>query len=171
MTLIVEDGTRVPGAESLVDVTTADKYFADRGITSWALLIADDKERHLRLATEFMEGRYRGRWRGERVLPEQELSWPRLNVVVEGYLSSKYDNTVPKEVQRACAEFALRSAAGPLIADLGQAIKSKKVGPVEIEYDTNSPRQRQYDAVDQMINFLMDDTSSSGGSSLKITRC
>lgn len=169
--LIVENGSRVLNAESLCSVETADKYFTDRGVVDWGTLAVGDKERHLRLATEFMEGRYRGRWKGERVLPEQELSWPRLNVVVEGYLMPNYDRSVPKEVQRACAEFALRSAAGPLVKDLDQAVKSKKVGPVEITYADNSPRQRQYDAVDQMLDFLMDDTSSSGGSSLKIARC
>ena len=149
MTLIVEDGTARAGAESYASVSDADTHFSARGITLWATLTESEKEQALRRATDYMGQAYRGRWAGLRVLSTQGLDWPRAGVCVDGF--GILSTVVPAEVQRACIEMAFRAAAGELTQDLGQGVKSKKVGPIEVVYDERSGRQKRYAAVDRLL--------------------
>lgn len=61
MTLVVEDGSIVSGAESYASVAQADAYFAARGITIWSPLLDAEKEQALRRATDYMVQTYRQR--------------------------------------------------------------------------------------------------------------
>lgn len=159
MALIAEDGSVVAGAESYAPVAAADIYFSDRGNALWASMTTVEKEQALRRATDFMMGRYRGRWKGARVHARQELDWPRQGVQTDDmggapapYYAFVVDyRTMPKEIVRACCEFAIRAAAGPLLPDQEQKIIQETIGPITIKYDPFGTANIKYNQIDEML--------------------
>jgi len=149
VSLIVEDGSIVAGAESYVSVTDADTYHSNRGNSAWTGTTAV-KEGALRKATDYMLQQYRDRWQGLRVSHSQALDWPRSWAVVDGYAVSA--SIVPTEVKNACAEYALRALADDLLADQSQLVVRKKVGPLEVEYDRNAQQAKKYPAITGMLS-------------------
>jgi hypothetical protein len=133
MAFVVETGAGLSNANSSASVSAADSYVADRGITGWAALTETVKQQSLVKATDYLEATYRASWKGNRVSETQALSWPRYNVVVDGF--NYPSNVVPPQVVNACIEMALRAAAGDtLLADQGQKVKREKIDVIEIEY-------------------------------------
>lgn len=158
MTIIVEDGTLVAGAESFCTVAFADAYHQTRGNAAWdALDDIDDKEPALRKATDYMEQMYRMRWKGFRISSLQALSWPRADVEVEDgpYRNTVAINIVPKEVKNACAEFALRSLSEDLAPDLTQTVSSETVGPIKVDYEQGSQEGVRYRAIDALLSIYL----------------
>jgi hypothetical protein len=156
MALIVEDGTNVPDAESYVDVATADAYLAARGMDSdWLAKTDTEKEALLRRAMDYMRAAYRGRWKGWRAREPQALDWPRQGVVLHDlpYNGNVRFDTIPREVQQAQIELAVRQLAttGPLMTDLSRATVSESVGSVAVTYDVHSPQQVRYAQVDALL--------------------
>ena len=90
MTLIVEDGSIVAGAESYISVADAETFLNNRGLTLTGA--ESDKEAALRKATDYMVQVYRMRWQGWKVDQTQALDWPRNSVYVDQ--SINYDNTI-----------------------------------------------------------------------------
>lgn len=172
MSLIVEDGTGKSDADSYISVDYADTYHAKYGNTSWASLTTENKAVYLRRATDYMVGKYRLRWKGQRTLLTQALDWPRFGVIVEDakyytYGSFQIDqNTVPNEIKNACAELALRASIGALFKDQGQKVLSKSVGPISVTYDKDSPAQKRYTQVDAMLGPFL----SGSGMTMKLAR-
>lgn len=150
MTLVVEDGTGLTDAESYCSVAAASAYLANLGDTAFSGL-ADDttREQALRKATNYMEQRFRTRWKGERTTQAQALSWPRYDAVIDCWLQPA--DAVPPEVVNACALLAAKSVAEDLNADLTQQVIRERVGPIETEYSANSPQSKRYTAVEQML--------------------
>lgn len=112
MSLIVEDGSNVAGAESLASVAYTDTYHSNRGNTAWAVLATAAKEQALRKATDYMTQAYRTRWAGYRTHSTQSLDWPRSLVEIKdvNYIGTYVDQySVPDEVKKACCELALMS--------------------------------------------------------------
>lgn len=145
MTLIVETGEGLSNAESYISVADADARHASLGNTGWTGT-EQVKEALLRRATAYMEQAYRSRWKGNRLRKDQALSWPRYGATVDGFdLSS---TIVPVEVANACADLALKAAAGDLAPDLERGVIREKVGPLETEYDRNSSQATRYRSID-----------------------
>jgi len=160
MSLIVEDGSIIAGAESYVSVADANDYHAKRGNTAWdALDEADQKEPALRKATDYMLQVYRSVWKGYRKDASQALDWPRTLVYLEPVTtglagSSPYlvaDTIVPLEVKNACCELALRASTAELSPDLTRATLSVTVGPISQTYDPNSVESPRYRAIDAAL--------------------
>jgi hypothetical protein len=153
MTLIVEDGSIVPGAESYCSVAAADAYHAGRANTAWIGLDTATKEANLRKATEYMVSMYRQRWKGLRVSINQVLDWPRYDVqlddVVYGCFAAYVPyNTVPVEVQNACATLALTANGGELAPNVQRLVKQKTIGPLTTIYQDGAPAYTQFRAID-----------------------
>ena len=150
MSLIVEDGTGLSTAESYISVADADTYHSNRGNTDWAALTTAEKERLLRISTDYMVAVYRLRWDGYRYVNTQALDWPRIYVPVRDICSVNafpqyVDNDiVPTQVKNACAEFALKAKSETLLEDQTQGTIREKVGPIEVEYDKYSPQFKRY---------------------------
>ena len=144
MTLIVEDGTGLPNAESYASVSFADDYHAKRGNAAWAGLVDASKEAFLRRGTEYIDAVYT--FKGHRLTDTQALAWPR---DVEG---------VPLAVQRATAELALRSINGDLMPDSGPQVKSETVGPISVTYMDGASSFTSFSAVNSMLASLLDET-------------
>lgn len=154
MSLIVETGTADSTAESLGSVAFADTYHSDRGNSAWAALTTPVKEQSLRKATEYMFQIFNHRWAGYRMKDTQALDWPRDYVPrIVALTGTLYyaNNSVPVDVQRACAELALKASTGNLLADLTQAKVSVTVGPISTTYDRMSPQSKRYKAIEAML--------------------
>lgn len=179
MALIVEDGSGMSTAESYASVAEADSYFSKRNNADWDALDLPVKEACLRLATDYMVGTYRLRWKGRRRIIYQRLDWPRVGVVIED-LSGGYAGVrpyglfqvsyqvVPDEIKNACAELALRASIGELAPDLDQRVVSESIGPLNVKYDVYSPRTKVYRAVDMMLKAFM--MNSGNEATFKLTR-
>lgn len=161
MAFVVETGAGVPNANSYASVASADSYVADRGITGWSTLTTPDKQQALIKATDYLEATYRDAWKGNRITATQSLSWPRANVIIDGFLMDA--NIVPLNVINSCVEMALRASSGEaLIADQGQVVKSEKIDVIEIQYQDYSDPTLRYPFVNRMLSpYLL---SSSDGS-------
>lgn len=158
MALIVETGAGIANAESYISVADATTRHANNGMTNWATLSTTEMEAALRRATVYMEQAFRERWRGRRSYFTQALSWPRWGVIVDGF--PIYATVVPPEVAAACADLALKAAAGDLNADLTTRVVTKKVGPIETQFDRYSPQQVRYPSIEMMLRPFLKAGSS-----------
>ncbi len=163
LTLTLEDGSRVPGANSYVDVAAADAYLAyNAKRTTWAGLDNDSKIAALVQACRMLNG---ASWKGDKVDIAQPLAWPRYGVIDEqsrtGWdaLASRHvgvypDNTIPEEIKNAQCELALLQAVSDRAGDQdADGIKSVKVGKgaLEVEFDA-STRPTTYG---KMVNSII----------------
>lgn len=150
MPLIVEDGTGIANAESLVTVAFMDTYHAERGNTLWAPISNDRKEQLARKATEYLTATYYGAWIGVAAYTGNNLPFPRKPTEPRHY--GLYELGVPLEVKRAVAELALIADTVPLLpATIARGKKKVKVGPIEVEYDGNSPTQTKFVSASLLI--------------------
>lgn len=147
LSLVIEDGTIVPGANSYVDLTTADAYLAfSAQRAAWAALDGDSKVAALVQAARMLNG---ASWKGEKVSVHQPLAWPRYGVMDSDartawsplesrHVSAYGDDVVPQAVKDAQCELAILQAAADRAGDQdSDGIKSVKVGKgaLEVEFD------------------------------------
>lgn len=162
MPFIVEDGTGVIDANALISVAFADDYFLLRGVTDWTGLDSE-KEVAIIKSTDYMELMFSQKWNGYLSEEATELSFPRVYFYSprKGMVDFETDG-IPKDIMKACAEYALRALTVDLISDpefdnlTGKEVKSKleKVGPLEEEtsFVTGaSSSVRSYPAADRLI--------------------
>jgi len=161
MVLVVEDGTGLANAESYISVADADTYHAYRTAPAgWASASEPDKERYLRMATEYLGMRYGTAWLGSRINSTMALDWPRFGVWDEDGFPLDSD-AVPLRVPQATAEAALRVQQGDeLLADVTEAdLKRKKVkaGSVvtEKEYVLGQAQTTRYVRVERLVAPLI----------------
>ena len=109
MPFIVEDGTGLPTATSYIAEATADTYHADRGSTQWAAGSQANKEIALIKATDFIDKRFGRRFVGQKLTKAQALEWPRSNAFDRDGFKLDEDDLVPRRLQQACSEYALRA--------------------------------------------------------------
>ena len=168
MSLIVENGSGLASAESYVSVSDASAFHTSRGNAAWAALASDTiREQLLRKATDYMLQVYSGRWNGYRSSSTQALDWPRIGVERRDVGANAFypSDVVPALVANACADLALRAATAALIPDETQAVKRKRVGSVEIEYQDYSRATKTYRAVDNLLAPFM-----GAGGGLRVLR-
>lgn len=170
MSINIETGAGLPGAESYASIAAADARCASLGLSAWVALAEADKEIALRKAMIFM-ATYRTRWAGRRVYQHQALDWPRYSVAVDGFIVPS--TIVPADVVNACIDLAVRAGSGEdLLPDLdtgSNAIKRDKIGPLETEYFQNTTDARErFVAVDALLAPYFG--SAGGGNSMKVTR-
>jgi hypothetical protein len=170
MTLTIEDGTIVAGANSFVTLAEANAYFSARHDSAWEAAEDTAKERALVLASDYMTQAWRLKWRGSLVNATQSLTWPRSGVPVPDFFDPfekqvnvplDFQDTywlgsdvVPQEVKDAQMLLARAqmddagAVANVLQASLGRVTKREKVGSLEVEYmtpgDGGDARQTTY---------------------------
>ncbi len=166
MALVVEDGTGKTDADSYLSVADADTYHAAHsGSTDWSGASEADKEKGLRLATQYLDAKYNGRWRGYKNDSTQALAWPRgWGVDDEDYAID--DASVPWQLENATAELALKVVEGDtLLVDVSKpaAISSKsiKAGPIakSVTYLGGLTAQKKYSMVDMLLVPLIESTT------------
>ena len=170
MSLVVEDGTGKSDAESYITLVEADAYIlAHSNDTTWDAASDSDKEKAIRLATQYLDANYGGKWKGLRSSESQALDWPRSNVKDndEYYLAS---NEIPQKLKDANSEVALREILDDTLlgaVDAAQNIKSEgsKAGPVSerIEYIGVKSNQKKYPLVDALLSRYIDGSQVERG--------
>jgi hypothetical protein len=156
VTVTVEDGTGVSGANSYLSAADFEAY-ADARLYSFGA-DADAIASALIRATAWIDATYRSRWPGVRTYGAmQSLLWPRKagSIVNGSYVPDRWMTTVtdaegvsiatteiPQLLKDALAEAAYRelNSPGSLSPDLerGGAIQSLQAGSVEIVYSTTA---------------------------------
>lgn len=128
-TIIVEDGTGVPNANSYVDVAYARTFADDVG-----LVFPSDDDALARLLLGSMAYIEAQPFQGFASTPTQSLQWPRTGVFVNGYAVPS--NTIPIQLKQAQVQAAFMVSEGtdlnPTI-DAG-LITKETVGPIETDY-------------------------------------
>jgi hypothetical protein len=78
------------------------------------------------------------------------------------------NNSVPREVVRACIELAFFAAQGDLNPPTEQNKKRTKVGPIEVEYEEGSDPRVRYPHVYQiLLPFLK---AGAGSNNIRLVR-
>lgn len=150
MSLIIENGTGLANAESYIAVTAATAYHASLGNAAWAALASDTiREQLLRKATGYMQQTYNGRWKGVQATSTQALDWPRVGVLVNGWVVPNL--TIPVDLANACAELALRAASADLSPDVGPQVTSETVGSISVSYAVGARQTTAFKAVDNLL--------------------
>jgi len=162
-TLIVAAGD--PNADSYISAAAAATYHAAHGNDGWLDGDTVAWDQALRRATIFLDGRYRGMWKGRKTTidltgggspPEQALAWPRCGVVDEdgGIIA---DSVIPRVLGYACAEVALQELASPgsMFPQIGQETKMERVGPIEVEYIPGSEPRVELTIVTDLLDGLL----------------
>lgn len=160
MAIVVEDGTGKTDAETYVSEAAADTYHTNHGDTTWALLTTAAKEAALRNATQYLDGTYVLRWKGQSNTSTQALDWPRTGVIRrDGWLIDS--DVIPQALKDACAVLALEASAEdliPTIDDPGSiTFYAVKVGPIEEKTSYSSRSQVvSYRKATVLINDLIE---------------
>lgn len=153
MSFVVEDGTAKDDANSLVDVSYADSYCSERGLTTWAGT-NEVKQQALIRATDYLELRYSTRFLGQTNTLTQALSFPR-----DGATS------VPTRIKNAVVQYAIRALKAGLMPDPAQSAtggnvvsKETTVGPVttKVAYSADEPKAFQsYPEADSLVRTFL----------------
>ena len=112
MAFIVEDGTNVPNANAYVTVEFADSYFEDKGNSFWETLTTEQKQQRIVVATQYIDSRWYGQFKGNMFYEKQSLEFPRTVWVEEEPDPQDPEQTVevpfmPLALLRACSEYAI----------------------------------------------------------------
>jgi len=151
-TIIIEDGTVVPGANSYVTEAELTTYAADRGITLTAatdvlLIKAMDYIESLSfIGTKYSKG--------------QALQWPRSNVYIDGFYF--VPTIIPPALQtgQIATALAIDSENSPL-ATVERATKREKVDVIEVEYMDNAAAQTIVKTITAALRKLLVNAGSS----------
>jgi len=106
-TFTVEDGTGLSTANAYISLAFANDHHSGRGNVAWAG-VSSKKQQAIVRATDYIDKRFGSRFVGVRRNSSQALEWPRLDAFDqdEFLLMGPFDN-VPRQLQKACAEYAL----------------------------------------------------------------
>lgn len=133
MSLIVEDGSVVDGANSYNSVSSAGTYMLNRTDPNWTSASTDAKEKAL-----FQGGMYLNSltWKGSKTTRDQSMDWPRVGVYDDdGFLYD--DNMVPEDVKTAQIEAGLLDLGGYDLFPVNtpaSKVKRKKIDVLETEF-------------------------------------
>lgn len=160
MALTIETGQIVAGAESYVSAADATTYHTARGNTAWTGTDAV-KEAALLKAAAYLDGHYCNRFKGGKYQPlEQSLQWPRIGVLIDGYVLDAY--TIPQRLKDAQCELALIALSADLAPSVSAGIKREKVDVLETEYFAGAPvGTTVYTAVNNLLADLLKPLNST----------
>lgn len=164
MSLIVEDGSNVAGANSYNSVSELKAYAKLRGvdlssfdnatISGWAID-----------AMDWIES-YRNQFKGIKTYEDQSLQWPRKSDPLWGSLFIQIDginvpsDSLPKELKSLHAQLVIERSKGTVLFPTSvpdSRVKLQKVGPITTEYqlDGTTPTMP---AVDALLSVLIENS-------------
>ena len=154
MTLTVETGAIVTGANSYVSRADAIAYASDRGV---ALADSAATDAILIKAASYLES-YRSKFKGELVSRDQPLAWPRYSAVIEGFAWGH--DEIPRQVINAQLAVLLEINAGddpfnptPVV---GPVTEETVAGAVTVRYASGtSSKVKKTRASDAIIALML----------------
>ena len=135
MSLIIENGTIVAGANSYVSITEAKAYASARALSLPTL--DADIEPLLISAMDYLESK-RAQYQGTKTNPaNQALQWPRTGVYIDCVEIAS--DVIPKELKDAQCRLACEQFAGVDImpTKTGPFVTEETVGPLTTKYDAS----------------------------------
>lgn len=170
MTLIVENGTNVPNANSYLSLVDIRAYCTNRGVT---LPVDALLEPMVFKAMDYIES-FGTDYQGMITYPTQALQFPRAEILYadyfQGAVSSSYgimincsrivNNIIPKALKDLLCQCVLAVNAGVDFANLIQTQKfttKEKVGPLEVTYSDKYgiAGVPDIDSIDTYLDTLM----------------
>lgn len=168
MSIIVEDGSVVANADSLISVADADAYFVNKGAPAAWTGSDEDKEVALRIGSKMVNNRHK--FVGSIVdTTDQVFVWPRLDAYDS---EDRYyaDTIIPQPVKDAVCEYALiHLRDGDLSLPVTQGTKKIKLDVLEIENFSDSEggsSEPDYSYIDDLLKLL----TAGGGSNWATVR-
>ncbi len=140
MSITVEDGSGVTGADSYITVDEARTFALNRGVT----LSSTDSEVEVLIykSMDYLES-FRGDFKGWKTDDDQALQWPRTGV----YIDNNYidNDEIPNDLKNALCQLVMDSNTSDIDPNgtMRETI-TEKVDVIEVEYNkgyggTNSP--------------------------------
>lgn len=171
MSLIIETGGIVPGANSYASLATVSAYHLSRNNAAWAAETHDEvQEAAILRAMDYIEAQnwlgmaYSGPVGG---VGYQPLQWPRVDVYVGGF-ELAYDEIPPKVISALC-EAALVELVTPgalsVALERGGSVIREKVDVIETEYASGAPAVTVYQTIRQHLRGLV-----AGGNAIQLVR-
>lgn len=158
MAFVVEDGTGLATATSLVSEAFADTYHTAHLNSTWVGQVSATKQYQLNSATEYLHYEYGQRLFGSRVNEVQALDYPRKEITtIDGFTID--NDIVPPGIGNVVCEVAELIRLGELFF-VAQAASDKnikktrdKVGPIETETEYNGSKSltKSYPKIDAMM--------------------
>lgn len=178
ITLVVETGAVVAGANAFVTLEECEAYHTIRGNADWVDTDDDEaKKAAIVSATFFLDHL---KWKGLKTGLDNPLAWPRYGNDVSGWNgllhpSSPYMGvidedgydvgtaTVPSKVKQACCEMALRYLQGadpePDL-DRGGRIRSQTIDVISTTYESGANPEPVYTVVRRLLRGLTQSKAS-----------
>lgn len=159
MTLTVETGAALSGADTYVDIAYADAYLSSMGYTIWAPLLDAEKEAALRMAARYLDSKS---YTGTRYTATQALAWPRYGGMFDREFQMAVTD-IPTCLKRAQCEAAIRAAQGTLTADVsGGFIIEETVGKITKRYsDYSKSATKTIQVVQDLLKPILDGMGSA----------
>jgi len=162
MCLIKEDGLIVPDANTYINEAEAEALLNSIGETFGDITETEIRDALLK-ATRYLES-YRLKYKGERVIVPQSLSFPRQNVIIEGYLYP-YDE-IPKEIKLAQAVAAMLYSQDTDVQpdNDGKTILSESIaGAISVTYADNGAtgNTNYFPKIDTYLKLFLKGSSNS----------
>ena len=173
MTLTVETGAGIAGADSYISLVDANAYWINQShrtlAATWDAADDENKEGALREASAYIDATYGARFKGIPKGDVQGLLWPRSEAFDEaGYPMPD----LPRPLATAAAELAARALSAPLAADFeatsGEIKRTTaKVGPLEetteyFEGSSGGADPASYGMIDGILNRLLSPSGAWG---------
>jgi hypothetical protein len=161
ITIVVEDGTGVSGANSYVSEANALTYHESHGNTSWASATETARKIALIRGTQYIDF---FRLKGSKTNAENALEFPRYGVEDQnGYLYSS--DEIPAKLKAACCEVALiELSPGTIMAKSTSGVIRKKFDIIETEFSPGGGKTEYPQIVALLSDFI------EGGSTTFIVR-
>lgn len=155
MALVVEDGTGLVNADSYLSVTDADTYHENLDNTAWTGS-SIQKEAALRKATQYLDGKYSSSFPGTRLTDTQSLSWPRTGALYTDDIAID-DASVPREIENACAELAVKSLSAELDPDISKSDRAirETVDVITVVYAPGTSTSVVYKTVQNILSRIV----------------
>lgn len=170
MTIIVEDGSNVPNANSYLSLANIRTYASARGVT---LSPVDATLEPLVIkAMDYIESK-REYYQGMKTYPTQSLQFPRSEILYSDYYTGNVADTIgimiecvridndviPQILKDILCQVTMAINAGVDFANYGQSQQSiikEKVGPLEVQYENGGyiVGQPEIDSIDEMFDVL-----------------
>lgn len=114
ITLVTENGSGDPNANTYNDLAFLTQYHADRGNAYWASVPLESQKACAIRSTDYIDKRFKRRFRGSRQFVGQALGFPRIGFIDDdGY---PVTSIVPMALKKAHAEYCLRAAIYNVLA-------------------------------------------------------
>jgi len=148
MTLVVEDGSKVTGANTYI---TLDEFKAWADARSVSYSSDGHVTENILRAMDYIEELM---FIGVKETRDQALQWPRVDVVIDGYALDVGD--IPKELKNAVYELVKAIIDGDnKLNPVERQVTKEKVDSLEVTYKSNAGMQRHTPAVTRALRKLI----------------